>query len=95
MCQNNSGGKSKRDVVLKSYRAQIEKINRDKWCEGCRTQRDPGKEFVISWIEQNAAWFREAWSLSLCCTCEKWCECGYKVETECGEYQPEEGAKES
>jgi hypothetical protein len=67
-------------MSVKCIQVQIEKINIDKWNEGCRILQDPGKEYVIHWIEQNAAWFREA---------SYWLRCGYKVERECTEYVPE------
>ncbi len=76
-------------MSVKCIKVQIEKINIDKWNEGCRIMQDPGKEYIIRWIEQNAAWFREAWNQSCCQTCAYWLRCGYKVDKECAEYVSE------
>lgn len=63
--------------------AQIKKIDIDKWYEGCRIKRDPGQVFIITWIKNNAAWFRKAWEYSLCKNCCFVNECGYKVKQDC------------
>ena len=69
-------------------RAQVERINVEKWCEGCRIQRDPGPEFVIHWINQNAARFREEWEQSRCKECHNCFQCGYKATRDCCEFAP-------
>ena len=72
---------------MKEYlRAQKKKIEIDKWCEGCSITRDPGQEYVISWIDQNGAWFREAWNKSLCKSCYLANKCGHKVLKHCNGY---------
>jgi hypothetical protein len=75
--------------VLKTNNVQLKKINIDKWNEGCRIQKDPGQEFVIEWIDKNAAWFRQAWNQSLCQLCQNSHFCGYRVTQECDEFVPE------
>jgi hypothetical protein len=75
--------------MVKSIKSQIKKINIDKWNEGCRLKMDPGREYVIAWIEKNAAWFREAWNKSKCKCCHKWEECGYQVKEECDVFSKE------
>lgn len=34
-------------------------IEREKWLEGQKRGEDPGEEFVINWIRENAAKYRE------------------------------------
>jgi len=67
--------------------AQKKKIEIDKWCEGCNTTRDPGQDYVISWIHANGAWFREAWNKSLCKGCAFSQHCGHNVLQQCGSYK--------
>lgn len=72
---------------MKNYlHAQKKKIEIDKWCEGCNITRDPGQDYVISWIHQNASWFRKAWGKSLCKSCHFSPECGHKVLKVCSTY---------
>ncbi|KAA3614663.1 MAG: hypothetical protein D8M58_09390 [Calditrichaeota bacterium] len=63
--------------------AQKKKIEIDKWCEGCSITKDPGQEYIISWILQNGAWFRQAWEMSLCKNCSLSSECGHEVRQQC------------
>lgn len=67
--------------------AQKKKIEIDKWCEGCNQTIDPGQEYVISWIDQNSAWFRQAWNKSMCRSCTFSNKCGYNVLQQCDEYR--------
>ena len=69
-------------------RAQRKRIEIDKWHEGCRISRNPGSEFIITWIEKNAASFHLAWDLSLCKACQKVTECGFEVKQNCIEFLP-------
>jgi len=73
--------------MTKIMHIQIKKIDIDKWNEGCRINKDPGKEFVISWIEKNADWFRNAWNSSQCKSCLKWRECGYLLTKDCQNFE--------
>jgi hypothetical protein len=59
------------------------KIDIDKWKKGEEIKKDPGQEYIIEWIEKNAAWFRDAWENSKCKFCKHVLWCGYKVEKEC------------
>ena len=67
--------------------AQAKKIQIDKWCEGCNQAKDPGQEYVISWIDQNGEWFRQAWEKSLCKSCHNSVQCGHKVAQRCTRFQ--------
>ena len=73
---------------MKTYiQAQKKKIEIDKWCEGCKRLEDPGKEYILTWIDQNGAWFRAAWEESLCKSCRLSQECGYNVLKSCANYR--------
>ena len=67
--------------------AQIKKIEIDKWCKGLYLKADPGQEYVLNWISENAAWFREAWTKSLCRSCCQYHECGHEVAQSCDNYE--------
>ena len=67
--------------------AQKKKIEIDKWCEGCNQTKDPGQEYIISWIDQNGAWFRKAWDRSLCKSCCFSEQCGHNVLLQCDGYK--------
>jgi len=69
---------------------QKQKIEIDKWNEGCRRNTDPGQEYIIEWIEANAGWFREAWEGSLCKACRKILICGIELRNQCDIYRPRE-----
>ena len=66
---------------------QRKKIEIDKWCEGCDSQNDPGKQFVLEWIAKNASGFRQAWEKSWCRSCQSYQDCGYNVLEECVSYK--------
>jgi hypothetical protein len=66
---------------------QKRKIEIEKWCEGCRIKRDPGKEFVLNWIFENAAWFRNAWDKAVCKKCYFVDECGFDVKQYCKNFK--------
>jgi len=79
---------------MKDYlRAQKKKIEIDKWCEGCNTTRDPGQDYVMLWIDQNGAWFRQAWDNSLCKSCQHSQKCGNNVLQMCDGYKKLSSAK--
>ena len=42
---------------------QLEEINKDKWIEGEKLGKDPGREFVSQWIKVNALKFRKKYAL--------------------------------
>jgi hypothetical protein len=62
---------------------QVRKIDIDKWCEGYELNRDPGLDYIVKWIDNNAAWFRNAWNKSLCQECQHWRNCGHQVLDGC------------
>ena len=66
---------------------QKHKMEVDKWCEGEKIRRDPGRDYLFSWIRQNAERFRIAYYKSKCKSCVKWKDCGYKVLQECNEFE--------
>lgn len=70
--------------------AQTKKIMVDKFDEGVRICRDPGSEYVLSWIKEKAADFREKWQVCKCRTCIHAKDCGFKEAQECPYYQSEE-----
>ena len=49
----------KKEQLSKFLQKQKEKIDKDKWVEGERICRDPGQEFVLDWIKNNAKKFRK------------------------------------
>jgi hypothetical protein len=52
-------------ISMKKYiQIQIKKIEIDKWCEGCRIEKDPGRQYVSSWIDRNARSYKEWYELS-------------------------------
>ncbi len=69
---------------------QKQRIEIDKWNEGCRRNMDPGQEYVIHWIENNARWFREAWEKSFCKACRQIRICGIELRNQCDAYDPQE-----
>lgn len=66
---------------------QLERIKYDKWCEGCGSKQDPGREYVMQWIDNYAGMFRLAWDNSLCKCCKHARRCGYYVKQECGAFE--------
>jgi hypothetical protein len=73
--------------------SEMHAIDIAKWLEGCEHNYDPGENFVLKWIEENAKDYREKWFASVCCTCDKSEDCGYRCLTEC-EYYNENEIKE-
>jgi len=73
-------------LFIKYIECQKNKIEIDKWCKGTEIKNDPGDGFIISWINDNAKWFRDAWEISDCKECSKWQKCGWKVEKGCNNY---------
>jgi hypothetical protein len=80
--------------MKKFVNVQIKKIEIEKWCEGVRLKRDPGKQYILNWIFSNAASFRMAWEQSLCKGCQHSDQCGYLVQTQCDMYEPENISQE-
>jgi hypothetical protein len=76
--------------MFKYTYCQVRKIDIDKWCEGNRLENDPGQNYILDWIDKNAAWFRSAWNHSLCQSCTQWRSCGHQVLNGCEFYRQEE-----
>ena len=58
---------------------EYNRINIDKWIEGEKNNKDPGQEFVMTWISENALDFRKRWEQSKCRTCINCLDCGHNV----------------
>jgi hypothetical protein len=75
---------------MKKYiQIQIKKIEIDKWCEGCRIEKDPGRQYVSSWIDRNARSYKEWYELSKCKHCLHWRHCGHKLLPSCDSFEPD------
>ena len=73
--------------MKKFVKAQIKRIEIDKWLEGVKIKNDPGQEFVLNWIGENAPEFRYSWENSLCRKCRQTYSCGHKALHECDEFE--------
>ena len=73
------------DEFLKS---EIIKIEIDKWDEGIRRCSDPGEDYVMQWVHDNAKWFRETWDASCCKRCKNNLHCGYTLKKQCEHFDP-------
>jgi hypothetical protein len=65
------------------------KIDEDKWYEGEKISADPGQEFIIDWIQRNAANWRQEWEASVCQHCKNWKTCGLNVKVCCENFEPD------
>ncbi|MCB0281658.1 MAG: hypothetical protein H6627_07100 [Calditrichae bacterium] len=72
--------------MLEYMIAQRKKIEIEKWNEGIRRKADPGTDFVIWWILNHGASFRNAWHNSLCKNCSLNSVCGHEVKIICNKY---------
>ena len=77
------------DEQEKFMRAQIKKIENDKWFEGEYINRDPGDDFIVDWIYHNAKMFRYSWDISLCKSCSNCRDCGFNAVSACETYVEE------
>jgi len=68
---------------------QRKRIDEEKWHQGCNIKKDPGQEFILEWIDNNAAEYRQAWNASKCKSCIHWQHCGYRVRIKCNSYEKE------
>ena len=74
------------DELEKFIKAEIHKIDIDKWIFGEQIKRDPGREYILEWIDKNAPNFRQSWNKSKCKDCLN-CEiCGYNLLSACNGY---------
>ncbi len=78
----------KQQVRNNIFQAETYWINFDKWCEGEKVGKDPGNEFVLSWIDQHGEEFRQKWDMSCCSECVKNNECGYMLRLQCEKIIP-------
>lgn len=69
-------------------RAQIRRIEIDKWIEGVHRKCDPGSDYVFRWIGKYANDFRTQWERSQCKACSNWYDCGHAVRTMCPDFKP-------
>ena len=74
-------------------KAEKKFIEDAKYFEGINTNKDPGNEFIISWVELYAQKFRDRWLKSKCQHCKDSVECGNKLKEECDKCKeyPNEG----
>jgi len=79
--------KKRLPLFTRFINSEMKKIDIDKWCEGCSKEKDPGQEYIIKWIKENADWFREAWNKSSCKVCKDWENCGWKVICNCKKFK--------
>ena len=75
--------KKKAYLFCKFLKSEMKKIDEDKWYEGERIFRDPGQEYIVNWINQNAKSWRSEWDNSACQHCASWKECGHKLKKAC------------
>ena len=66
---------------------QIHKIEIDKWVQGERQDSDPGEEYVIDWVYENAKNFRDGWNGSICKNCALHLSCGWNLLSACEDYK--------
>ncbi len=81
--------KERVEQMHKFITVQRKRIDKEKWYKGCDIQQDPGQEFILEWIDNNAAEYRLAWNVSKCKSCTQWHQCGYRVRTICDSYEHE------
>jgi hypothetical protein len=65
--------------------AETQAIEVAKWIEGEKIQRDPGKSFVVQWIQQYAKDFKEMWDKSCCKSCKN--KCKHNNTTDCNSFE--------
>lgn len=74
------------DRELEFMKAQIHRIDVDKWCEGVDNHYDPGELYIREWVYTNAQQFRDDWNNSVCQNCSNLNNCGYLTLSACGDY---------
>jgi len=78
------------DEIKKSLYIQMKTIDQSKWFQGENIKQDPGQEFIINWIKNNAEEWRNKYNKCICKNCECWKECGEKLKTDCQNFSNEE-----
>jgi hypothetical protein len=74
------------DEMHKFMHSEMMCIDVAKWYEGERIKRDPGQEFILQWIQTNAAMWRCRWNSSNCKDCLNWQNCGHYLLSSCQKY---------
>jgi hypothetical protein len=74
---------------IKKQTSEIRRIEIEKWKEGERINRDPGKEFVLNWIKTYGEEFNDKFYKSDCRTCAKVLNCPNVPMQHCNQYQTE------
>ena len=72
-------------------KAQVHRIDVDKWCQGVNTHCDPGEVYIIDWVYCNAKKFRDDWNNSVCKSCSNLRNCGHMALSACGGFSEMEG----
>jgi hypothetical protein len=70
-------------------KAQINRIEYDKWIAGEKLHSDPGNTYIMEWIETYGSDFHDEFIISDCRTCKKCWECGGSVKFQCFNYDPQ------
>lgn len=74
-------------------KAQIARIEYDKWIAGEKLHYDPGNTYICEWVKTYGPDFHDEFIISDCRTCKKCWECGGSVKFECFNYQPQLSAQ--
>jgi len=69
------------------FKSELYWINHDKWLYGETIQKDPGEQYVLDWVRDNASEFRKKWQKSLCSSCVNNDECGFLLKDKCFKYK--------
>jgi hypothetical protein len=72
-------------------KAQVHRIDVDKWCQGVNNHYDPGEVYIIDWVYSNAKKFRDDWNNCLCKNCSNLRECGHMALSVCERFLEVEG----
>ena len=78
--------KKKAYLFSKYLHAEMNKINEDKWYEGEHIGRDPGTNYIVDWVNKNAANWRTSWEKSKCQHCSWWRQCGHSLKEQCDKF---------
>lgn len=84
---NNRDYSLRTSKMNRFMRVQLRKIEIDKWNESLIIKKDPGKDFILSWIQKNAGSFRNKWNRSLCKKCCFSDTCGDLVREKCDDFK--------
>jgi hypothetical protein len=68
-------------------RSQKKFIEDSKWYQGEKICKDPGDEYILDWVNREAANFRKRWEVSQCKECMLGDKCGDLLKTVCIEFK--------